>query len=364
MKKIKEILAAVTAGVICIAGVPLSGMLETVSAAGYTKGTYGELTYYNYGTYISITDCDTSATAVSIPMHIGGVSVTSIASNAFSDCTVLASVTIPKNVTSIGDSAFSECTSLTAVTIPNSVIEVGGGLFYGCSALQSVVLSNQITKLPSYGDNSFGFFENCTSLKKVTMDGVVTIYPYAFRNCPSLTEITIPNSVTTICSCAFKDCTGLTSITISDSVTFIGKEAFGYCISLNDVYYTGTETEWNAIEVRTYNEQLLNAVIHFNSIITTAAGSSSAGKTTTTTKSAVTTFSKGDLDGDGTISILDAYSALLAYSKISAGLDSGLTKARITAADVDGDGKLTINDAYKILLYYATKSAGGNPSWD
>ena len=42
---------------------------------------------------------------------------TSIAERAFSDCTSLASVTIPNSVTSIGDSAFSYCYGLTSVTI-------------------------------------------------------------------------------------------------------------------------------------------------------------------------------------------------------------------------------------------------------
>lgn len=71
----------------------------------------------------------------------------------------------------------------------------------------------------------------------------------------------------------------------------------------------------------------------------------------------------GDLDDDGKITIQDAYNTLLAYARISAGLDSGLLDIQLMAADVDGDGKISITDAYQILLYYATESAGGDPSW-
>ena len=55
----------------------------------------------------------------------------------------------------------------------------------------------------------------------------------AFRDCNSLTNITIPNSVTSIGLCAFMDCTGLTGIIIPDSVTDIDDSAFFGCESLN-----------------------------------------------------------------------------------------------------------------------------------
>ncbi|MCD8219569.1 MAG: hypothetical protein LUC50_04275, partial [Ruminococcus sp.] len=97
---------------------------------------------------------------------------------------------------------------------------------------------------------------------------------------------------------------------------------------------------------------------------TTAATETAAPSETTTTTTETITITLGDLDGDGSITIQDAYNALMAYSKTSAGLDAGLTDAQREAADVDGDGKVTINDAYKILLYYATRSVGGMPSWD
>jgi hypothetical protein len=57
--------------------------------------------------------------------------VTAIGASAFSDCTSLASVTIPDSVTSIGDWAFRGCTGLTSITIPDSVTYIGDWAFVG-----------------------------------------------------------------------------------------------------------------------------------------------------------------------------------------------------------------------------------------
>lgn len=43
------------------------------------------------------------------------------------------------------------------------------------------------------------------------------------------------------------DCSGVTDIEIPSSVASIGYSAFGDCSGLKDVYYTGTQEQWNAI---------------------------------------------------------------------------------------------------------------------
>lgn len=58
--------------------------------------------------------------------------VTDIGYMAFSSCTALTSITIPKSVTSIGGRAFYGCTGLTNINIPNSVTNIGGFAFEYC----------------------------------------------------------------------------------------------------------------------------------------------------------------------------------------------------------------------------------------
>lgn len=53
--------------------------------------------------------------------------------------------------------------------------------------------------------------------------------------------------VTSIGNEVFFGCSELTSIEIPSSVTSIGDLAFWFCSGLKDVYYTGTQEQWNAI---------------------------------------------------------------------------------------------------------------------
>ena len=69
-------------------------------------------------------------------------SITSIANDAFDNCTGLTSIAIPESVTSIGGYAFYGCSGLTSVTIPASVTSIGGYAFYACNNLTSVTMEN------------------------------------------------------------------------------------------------------------------------------------------------------------------------------------------------------------------------------
>jgi hypothetical protein len=93
----------------------------------------------------------------------------------------------------------------------------------GCALLTEITIPDSVT---SIGNQAF---YNCTSLTNVTIpDSVTSIYNQAFYNCTSLANVNIPNSVSSIYSETFYSCASLTSVTIPKSVTSIYSEAFRY----------------------------------------------------------------------------------------------------------------------------------------
>lgn len=251
----------------------------------------------NIGNY-SFYNC-TSLIGIALPD-----SVISIGDNAFNKCENLASIIIPDGVTSIGNNAFKGCTKLENVTIGNGVTSLNGFYFKNNTNLKSIIIGNKVTKI---SDNMFSgcsnlasitipdsvtsigysVFYNCTSLADiyyvgdvagwcsinfaglvsnpmyyaenlyineilltdlVIPDSVTSICNYVFYNCTGLIGITISDSVTSIGDSAFSGCTGLASITIPNSVTSIGDYAFNDCSNLTSVYYEGNIADWCGIK--------------------------------------------------------------------------------------------------------------------
>ena len=172
--------------------------------------------YYDY-TYHGVFD-GSKFTKVTI-----GEGVTKIGAGAFKGCSSLTSITIPNSVTTIGTEAFNGCSSLKSITIGNGVTSIGSYAFYGCNALKDVNIN--ITDLAKYCTNNpihnipgnkHLYIENKEVTELVIPDGVTSIGYYAFYRCKSLKSITIPDSVTVIGEDAFDGCRCLTDVTTSE----------------------------------------------------------------------------------------------------------------------------------------------------
>ena len=221
-------------------------------------------------------------------------SVTYIGASAFFGCENLVSVVIPEGVTSIDDSAFSLCYALTYVDIPNTVktigdcafeatsivllyipdgvISIGEAAFYGSIELERITIPDSVTSL----DNST--FADCPKLQSINVSTGNTAYSSdnygvlfnkdktEIINYPegrSETSYTIPNSVTKIEKYAFYGCDKLTSLKIPASVTAIDYYAFGCNDALTDIYYDGTESEWEKIDMKNGEYDFQGITIHF-----------------------------------------------------------------------------------------------------
>ena len=168
------------------------------------------------------------------------------------------SVVVGDGVTTIGDCAFNDCDNLTSVTIGDSITTIGDNAFYHCSYLTSISIGGSVTTIGKYA------FAYCDSLTSISIsDNITTIGECAFFDCDGLINISIGDSVTTVDTASFAFCRNLTSVIIGDGVTKICGSAFDNCYSLTDVYYNGTEEQWNSIVIGSDNDKLLDTTIHY-----------------------------------------------------------------------------------------------------
>ena len=135
----------------------------------------------------------------------------------------------------------------------------------GGSKIVSTTVSNYTTDITLYarwddGDPVFDYQLNSDMVSysvKIdsffddTITNIVIPYEYnglpiteigSFKNCKTITSVTIPNGILKIHISAFSGCANLASITIPDSITTIGSEAF-----YSTAYYNASENWDNGI---------------------------------------------------------------------------------------------------------------------
>ena len=237
-----------------------------------------------------------SLTSLTIPAQAA-----SVGDYAFRGCSALTEIIFPQSVASIGAHAFYDCSALTGVTVlnPNAVIGDGSyDVFRDCSAdlvlygyanssaqayaaaaglrFEVLMLSGSCGTSLTYtfdpysgalsinGSGSmtyyykdlqvpwFDYREKITSLRLPV--GMTYIGHLAFNGCVGLTSVLIPDGVKSMGVWAFKDCSGLTSIVIPESMISINEYAFQGCDNLSQVYYSGTDLQWEAIDINNLND--------------------------------------------------------------------------------------------------------------
>ena len=258
--------------------VTVTGHVDGSSATGSL--VIPETVEYNGSTY-SVTSIGGSAfggcSGFTGSLTIGN-SVTSIGYAAFGGCSgFTGSLTIGNSVTTIGYSAFSGCSGFTGdLTIPNSVTTIDWDAFRGCSGFTgSLTIPNSVTKI---SERAFlgcsGFSEvhynatNCAGFSTYYDYYDVTPYPFSgcggtliigdnveiipknmFRDGAFTGELTIGNSVSTICEGAFANCKGFTGeLVIPNSVKIIegrtdsdwhNRSAFQDCTGFTGLSFIG-----------------------------------------------------------------------------------------------------------------------------
>ena len=159
-------------------------------------------------------------------------------------------------------SAVSPC-PVGSITIPATIAgakvkHIGRGAFRDCSTMTSVTVPEGVSRI---GRESF---RDCTGLKSIKIPSSVQIIERdAFAGCNGLASVSIPEGVTSIDRGAFYWCCGLGSIEIPSSVTHIGKDAFHFCLGLsNNSRRQCWRTKWHALT----KDDITNTAISLDAI--------------------------------------------------------------------------------------------------
>ena len=160
---------------------------------------------------------------------------------------------LTKTITSIEIEEDGDGSSEHPWLIGNSVVAwtngIGGLSVYGEGPMDDCIdvygpiwtaFADDITELAVAGDVTAigaGAFAGLANLTNVTVsaDQLVTIGDYAFADCWSLADLTLPDSVENIGESAFEYCLDLRSCDLPENLQEIGARAFLYCWTLTEL---------------------------------------------------------------------------------------------------------------------------------
>ena len=160
----------------------------------------------------------------------------------FNQMDEITKIVVEEGVTALGDRLFYGADNLAAVVFPETSLKsIGEGAFRGCPALEEIVLPDSLQTL-----ERVSFFK-CTGLKKTVIGGTMTeLADQIFTGCTSLSHVEIPASVSKILATE-KDGQAITT--------------FNGCTALSTVTFGGTVQEWKLLLAQGNSDELKNPAI-------------------------------------------------------------------------------------------------------
>lgn len=152
--------------------------------------------------------------------------------NLYLNDQLITDLVIPDGVPMIADRTFEGCTAITSLKIPASVTRIGSAAFASCTNIKKIDISD-IGAWCNMEMNNYSLYNVSYSLY---LDGKL------------VSDVVIPNTVSTIKAYVFAGCTNLKSITIPESITRIGAHAFDKCYGINKVNINNI-ARWCAVSI-------------------------------------------------------------------------------------------------------------------
>lgn len=163
--------------------------LKRICTEAFDKNADGTLTYGEVAEVTDLGDHFKGKGFTTFTELYNFTGLTAIADEAFSGCSRLTNVKLPKSVKTIGARAFADCRVLKEINLPADLTSIGEGAFSGCAKLPNLTLPSSITEIAASS------FEGCTATTAVVLPlGIKAIGSRAFAGCTKLTSFTV-NSV-------------------------------------------------------------------------------------------------------------------------------------------------------------------------
>ena len=208
--------------------------------------------------------------------------ITQIPYKAFSGCTNLKNIRLPDSVTQIDEDAFGNCDLqeqvVQEIVSSDNITFIGSRAFEGNKNIYTVHIGKNVEYIQTETFNymSTPSFHDCTNLTSITVspenqtytsingllcskDGRSLLYvPVGLSG-----RLDVPAGIETIGREAMHYALSIKIVHIPKSVKKIGSDAFP--IECTDVYYDGTEEQWNEISIgKNYNSDFPSGVtLHF-----------------------------------------------------------------------------------------------------
>ena len=245
-RKWKRRCAFVSAAVIAaqvlftVPGYVLSADGEGTTADGFSyeiKGDAATITGYTG-------EDKATVTSLRVPDSVLGVTVTKIGRSAFESMPALSSIDLPEGLQRLEDNVFWGDESLKELTLPKGIpldsiasySYIGGwGSTFRESYIEKIILEDGAQYVPTNLCYGSGHIRTV-----VIPDTVTEIGGYAFQ-CASVTDITLPDSIQKIGQRAFKD-SGITEIELPHGLTEIGSSIFENCPGITSLVLPATVT--------------------------------------------------------------------------------------------------------------------------
>jgi hypothetical protein len=115
---------------------------------------------------------------------------------------------------------------------------VGSDIFFGCNSLENINFTSKFNTSINIGVNvsniGAGAFENCINVDVVNIksSNLINLSDNLFKNCITLNDIILPNTISTIGTSTFENCLSIDELTFPENLTSIGVNAFLNCANL------------------------------------------------------------------------------------------------------------------------------------